>query len=279
MVTTNTITIKETLTDLTAQLSKIEGNVVTKIAAGMTTALNENWDKKLRIDSSVIRELLSSFESRLRECEIIYYTYLRNPDHAILSGSSAGLPLNYHIQLNYGSCVLEKEININDKVFYKEIIDAQFRHFILAMASEYEVIVKLAEILVKKVIIHAPGKRPLSAPLDSYIAILNGLVDLQYRSQDDIYLCIKAHEPFLLLYLPTISRLRNSFIHGFSINLQSDGASYKVNKFEPPFNALSAALEIDYFSTKVMEESRKFFFDMLTAINKAIDHHTVYIPV
>jgi hypothetical protein len=278
MVTIRKILINEALTDLTAEIAKIETSVTKKIAASMTTNLNSDIDSKLKIDINVIKQLLSSFESRLRECEMIYYTYLRDPDHAILSGSSAGLPLDYNIKFNYGSCLLEKDMNINDKTFYREIVDAQFRHFILAMASQYEVIVKLAEILVKKVIIHLPGKRPLSAPLDTYIGYLKGLVDLKYRKQDGIYHCIITHEPFLSKYLPTISRLRNSFIHGFSVNLQSDGTAYRITKFDNPFNASSPDLELNVFSKTIMEESRKFFTEMLAALDNAIKHHLVFIP-
>lgn len=278
MVSSNRIAVDETLTELSEQIAKIDGSIVTKIAANMITQVNEKMDRNLKVDIIVIRRLLSSFESRLRECEIIYYSYLRDADHGILSGSTGGLPLTISIRLKYASSVLEKDISINDKTFYREIVDAQFRHFILAMASQYEVVVKLAEMLVRKVIIHLPNKRPLSVPLDNYIALLNGLVDLKYRTQDEIYICLNRHRTFLSQYLPTISRLRNSFIHGFSVNLQSDGASYKIIKFEEPFKVSSPELELDVFSRSVMEYSRNFFIDILDAIDNAIKDETAFIP-
>lgn len=270
--------INETLTDLTPQAAKLHAAVIKKIARSKITTLNENIDNKLKVDIHVISAVLSSFESRLRECEIIYYTYLRDADHAVLSGSSVGLPLMRNVQLTYGSNVLNKDIEINDRIFYREIIDAQFRHFILAMASEYEVIVKLVEILIRKVIVHSPGKRPLSAPLDHYISCLKSLVDLRYRKQDSIYQCVISHETFLNKYLPTISKLRNSYMHGFSINLASDSVSYKVSTFSDPFTASSHELEIDYFSKTIMEESRHFFIDILNALDISIKYHSKFIP-
>lgn len=280
MVAEKIIPVSETLTDLSAQMGRIEASIATKIASNMTTLVNENIDKKLKIDLALLKHLLSSFESRLRECEMIYFSYLRDADHDVLSGSSKGLPLAISIRLSYASSILEKDLLVNDKTFYKELIDAQFRHFILAMASQYEVIVKLAEILVKKVIIHYPNKPPLSAPLDHYIAYLKGLVNLEYRTQDDIFQCTITHEPFLSKYLLIINRLRNSFMHGFSSNLQSDGASYRVIKAdnENQFSDSSPELELDVFSKTIMESSRNFFTDMLDAIDNAIKDHAVYIP-
>lgn len=247
----------------------------------MTTPVNEVIDKKLKIDIAVVKRLLSSFESRLRECEIIYYSYLRDAEHGILNGNTEGLPLTISTRFTYASSVLEKDISINDKTFYREIIDGQFRHFILAMASQYEVLVKLAEILVKKVIIHYPDRPPLSAPLDHYIAYLNGLINLDYRKQDDIYNCTTKHEPFLTKYLLIINRLRNSFMHGFSSNLQSDGAAYKIIKAdnEKQFSDTAPDLELDVFAKTIMESSRTFFIDMLDAIENAIKDHAVFIPV
>lgn len=278
MVSSKIIPVDETLTDLSAQIAKIDASIVSKIAANMITQVNEKLDQNLKIDIIVLRRLLSSFESRLRECEIIYYSYLRDADHGILSGSTAGLPLTISIRLKYASNVMEKDISINDKTFYREIIDAQFRHFILAMASQYEVVVKLAEMLIRKVIIHLPQKKAPSSTLETYITLLNGLVDLRYRTQDGIFNCLEAHRPFLSKYLDTISQLRNSFIHGFSVNLQSDGASYKIIKFEKPFNESSPELELDVFSRAVMDNSRIFFIDMLDALDNAIKDHTVFIP-
>lgn len=82
----------------------------------------------------MLKNLLLSFESRLRECEIIYYSYLRDADHDILCGRTKGLTLAISIRLNYASSILEKDLIVNDKIFYKELIDAQFRYFILAIA-------------------------------------------------------------------------------------------------------------------------------------------------
>lgn len=264
--------------DLASQIAKIEGSVARKIASNMVSPVNSNIDSRFKIDGNAIKELLSSFASRLRECEIIYFTYLRDAHQSILTGDTSELPLTIIVKLNYGTSVFEKQISVNDRLFYKEIIDNQFRHFILAMSSEYEVMVKLAETVVRKVILHLPEKRPLSAPLDSYIRCLKDLVKLQYRPEDEIYQCINSYESFFDRFLPTMTLLRNSFSHGFAINLQSDGASYRISKYYDPLTSSSPELELNFFATKIMEESRNFFVDMLEVLNEAIKDDSISIP-
>lgn len=278
MVSTKTILVNETLIDLAPQIARIEGSVLRKIAANLATSVNADIDSRLKIDGNAIKQLLSSFESRLRECEIIYFTYLREANQSILTGDTSELPLTIIAKLNYSSGVLEKQISVNDRLFYKEIIDNQFRHFILAMTSEYEVIVKLAETVVRKVILHLPEKRPPSAPMDSYIRCLKDLVKLQYRQEDGIFRCINSYESFFDRFLPTITQLRNSFSHGFSINLQSDGASYKLSNYVNPLTTSSPELDLNFFATTVMEESRKFFVEMLEVLDEAIKEESINIP-
>lgn len=278
MVGTKTILVNETLIDLFPHITSIEESVVRKIAANMATSINSDIDDRLKLDAIAIKELLSSFESRLRECEIIYYTYLRDASQDILKGNTTDLPLKILVKLNYGKGLFEKQININDRIFYKELIDNQFRHFILAICSEYEVMVKLAETVVRKVILHLPEKRPGSAPIESYIRSLKDLVKLQYRPEDEIYQCISNFEPFFNKFLPTLTFLRNSFSHGFSINLINDGNIYRVKNYKGPLTATSPALELNFFATTVMEESRKFFINMLLVLDRAIKDDSVLIP-
>lgn len=108
MVTEKIIQVSELLTDLSSQIGKIESSIAKKIASNMTTLVNEDIDRKLKVDPAMLKHLLLSFESRLRECEIIYYSYLHDADHDILSGSSKGLPLAISIRLSYASSILRK---------------------------------------------------------------------------------------------------------------------------------------------------------------------------
>lgn len=271
--------IKARLTDLSDEKTKLVKAINRKIAASKTTKINENIDSKLKIDIKIVSNLLESFEARLRECEMLYFAYLKDVNHDILCLGHTRLPLLLHIEFSYGTSVLKKEIEINDRELYRDVINEQFRHYILAMSSLYEVIVKLAEILIRKVVLHAPGKRPLSAPLDQYILLLENLVELRYRKRDNYYNCIKSNKLFFDQYLSTISLLRNSFAHGFAVNLESDSANYKVTKFDTKkFTSASPELNLDFFSRAIMENSRAFFKEMLTTLEKSIKQSSIIIP-
>lgn len=270
--------INETLTELTAIRLKLLTIVSRKIAVSRTSNLNAEMDNRLRVDINEITQLFDSFESRLRESESIYYTYLRNADHDTLCSNRAVFPIVLNVQLSYGTSILKTDIVINERFLYKEIIDAQFRHFILLMASQYEVIVRLAEILIRKIVLHTPDQRPSSTTLSNYIILLKSLVGLRYRKHDDLYNCIDSNDPFLSQYLPTVTYLRNIYIHGYSVNLESDGVTYNINKCKPPLSLNSPLLNIVDFSSAVMTGSRSFFLEMLDALEKSIRHPARFIP-
>jgi len=177
------------------------------------------------------------------------------------------------------TAILKEDIEINDKSFYKEIIDLNFQHFILMLASLYENIVRLAEILIKKIIVHLPENKPISSPLHSYIDFLNILLDLGYRKKDHISSCLSTHTSFLTKYLSTINMLRNRFIHGYSINLGNDGYNYKITTFDPlNFTKNSADLNIDEFSKNIIAGTKSFMLDLLTSLYKAIKPSHKNIP-
>lgn len=173
--------IKESLSDLSHYRTSLLFVVGKKLSQHKTSMLNADMDSQLKVDYSSLESLLSSFEARLRECEIIHYSYLRNVDHTLLSGITVSLPLKIQTELTYGTGVLTNDTQINDERFYRDVVDAQFRYFILSLSSLYEVMVKLLETLVKKVVVHTPEKKPLSTPLDVYITTLKNLVNLRYR--------------------------------------------------------------------------------------------------
>ena len=269
------------LTDLAAERNQLLAIVTRKIAASKSTTLNEEFDSNLKITLPAITGLLNAIESKIHHAEILYYSYFENVDHAVLCGSSATLPISMQATFLYGTALIKNEISIDDKAIYKEIIDMEFQNFILTTASLFENIVRLAEILVKKVIVHQLGDRfrPISSTLFHYKNIFDSLLKLGYRRTDIISRCLLTHTPFMTKYLVTINNLRNSFIHGFANNLADDGYNYKVARYETTaFSATTPELNIDEFTKNIITESRQFYKDMLVAISAHIKPSGKSIP-
>lgn len=266
------------LTQLGVLKSELLTIVSKKIAAGKTSLINQDLNDKLKIDKKILSEILDSIETKIRECEMIFHTYLEFPNHDVLSGRLASLPIVLNLEFTYDTNILKKSIEINDKPLYKEIVDMNFRHFILLIASIYENIVFLSELLMKKIILYLPHKRPPSEPLHDFVSFLKALIKLGYRKDDEINKCILIYNSFFEKYLLTINYLRNRFMHGFTDNLASDNSVYKIVSFLPPFTKNSAELEIDFFSDKVLAESKTFVSAIIIALTKSIKHSSKSIP-
>jgi hypothetical protein len=211
---------------------------------------------------------------------VLYFSYFENLDHDVLSGNPTSLPLVRDCTFTDSTAQFHTLIEINDKSLYQEVIDLNFQNFIFVVASLYENIVRLAEIVIKKVIVHLKNRPPLSSTLQDYIAYLNILIDLGYRKNDRLHVCIKVYTPYFDRYLDTISILRNGFIHGYSNNLSSDGFNYKITRYNSAnFSAASAELNLDFFSKKILDETKSFTIELLDALKLSIRHHKKNIPV
>ena len=267
------------LTDFSPQKTALINTVTRKIAANKFTTLNQDFDKDLKVDLQVIKDLIESITVRFRRAEIIYYSYLEPVDHSILVGAGTGLPYKLEIQFHYGTGTDSHIIEINDRTLYKEAIDTSFQHFILLFAALFESMVRLSELLVRKIVVHRPSNKPISSPLLHYIEFLKSLIKLGYRKPDSLYGCVLTHTGILDKLLIPINSLRNSFIHGFQTNLVSDGINYRVNpSVANTFSAGSPDLNIDAFSKLVLDNSKMFMSDMLEALILHIKHHSKSIP-
>jgi hypothetical protein len=248
-----------------------------KIAATKVTALNEVFDNKYKVEKSKIELLLKAIEAKFKKCEILYYSYLRDVDHSIVAGMSSGLPFETEIILTDGTAILNYSFKVNDKDFYKEIIDQNFQVFILTLASLYENLVLLMEIFMKKVMIYV--RRPTSSPLHDYLEYLDRLINLGYRQTDKFSACLNTSSPFFKKYLIQINKLRNSFIHGYSLCLQSDGYTYFVENIDTAsFSVNSPDLQLDKFSTDLIEHTRKFVRSLFETLRDSISHYKKQVP-
>lgn len=267
------------LYDLSTQKMALLNTIAKKIALNKHTTLNQEFDTNLKVDHPTISSLVETIEMRIRKAEIIYYTYLENADHPTLCGQNSNLPIKIDLIFSYGTAILSESVEINDKQLYKEIIDLNFQHFILLIASLYENSVRLTEILVKKVIVHKPGDKPISTPLHNYISFFESLIKLGYRQQDHLSNCFSTHDTFLKKILEPVNKFRNAYIHGFQSHLTSDGFNYKINPhFANTFSPGSPDLNIDRFSEFIISNSIPFFSDLFTSLTNHIRHHSKKIP-
>lgn len=248
-----------------------------KIAATKFTAINAVFDNKYIVALDPVTELLNAIDAKFRKCETIYYLYFENIDHNILAGNTSSLPYEMDCTFTDPASTLRHYYTIDNKAGYKEMIDLNFQGFILTLASIYENLVLLAEIFIKKVMIYI--KKPLSAPLQDYLLYLKRLVDLGYRKNDKLNICMNTFDPFFTKYLDQINKLRNKFIHGFSLNVHSDGYNYFVDKMDKTtFSTTSPDLIIDQFTKHVLDNTRNFIRELLTALKESTRHHRKVIP-
>lgn len=267
------------LTDFSSQKNLLLGIITKKVISRKYSTLNQDFDKDLKIDLPAITNLLDTILIRIRTAEMIYYTYLESADHAMLASGASNVPVQIEVEFTDGTAIYKKTIEINDKAIYKETVDMNFQQFILIMAALFENFVRLSELLIKKIIVHRPESKPISAPLHHYLSYFESLIKLGYRKNDFIYGCILTHLAKLDAILVPINTLRNKFIHGFQSGLISDGFTYNINHdFTPKISKGAPVLNIDRFSDVVLRDCKLFFSDLLTALTSQIKHHSKFIP-
>ncbi|MDB4919370.1 hypothetical protein [Mucilaginibacter sp.] len=273
-------TIKKELTDLQVLKGKLLVAIEKKIIGNQVAQTNWMIDNWLKIEYGSLKDLLNSIENRLRKCEVIYFTYFENINHSVLDGSSADLPVGTNALFYFGTNQLKSVFEVNDAAFYKELIDINFQTYILSLATLFENIVRLVEILIKKIILHIKGKRPTSSPLTSFLDHYDSLISLEYKKEDDLYKCFILYEPFFKKYLITINELRNRYIHGYQTYLGSSDEEYKIiEKFDDKqFSKNSPELNVDEFIKATLNMTKNLVADLLNCLTIIVEDPVATIP-
>lgn len=254
------------LTDISIIKDDLLNEVIGKIAAGDVLSLNSNIDSYLTIDAVEIKALLSTIELKLRSCEEIYYTYLKNVDHAMLCGTAVATSKVIDVEFSYGTKVIKTNVDINEKEGYVDLINIHFQNFVITICTLYENLVRLTEMLIKKIIIHSKGKRPVSAPYPLLLEYWKMLIALSYRGHDNFFTCVNAHDVFLTKYSLLLNSLRNRAVHGYNSSLYPDGGDYKVIC---PLNSCPLSdpeLILDVFSQHVFDNTKNLVIDFINAL-------------
>lgn len=191
-------------------------------------------------------------------------------------------------EFDFGTNVLINRIDINDPFLYKELIDTNFQTLILATASLYEVLVKLCETLLKKIVIYDGVRSPYqSIPMNLFILNWDKLVDLGYRKNDDFYICFSTYRTFIDKYLKQINSLRNRFIHGYSINLEVNTAHNEymvINYDESNFPLVSGGgiipeLVLKNFANAVLANTHSLTIDILDLFVRKLSRGGTKLPM
>lgn len=265
------------LTNFAQQKNDLTNILAAKVAASKVTNINQSIDLRYRADVDHVTGLLNAIESKYKQCEILYYHYFENVDHAILTGSTSNLPFGLKCTFIDGTSTTELQFSVDTRQVYKEIIDFNFQTFILSIASLYENLVLLAEIFMKKVIVYV--RRPLSSPLHDYLDYLELLIKLGYRGNDKLNVCMTSSQLYFQKYLQQINQLRNKFIHGFSNNTDSDGFSYFVKNLDnSSFNSGATELLLDVFTKEILDQTSLFIGNLLVSLKDSVRHHRKSIP-
>ncbi|EHQ26497.1 hypothetical protein [Mucilaginibacter paludis] len=270
------VTKTRTLSDFARQKNDLITLLAAKTAAAKVTAINKNIDNKFSPDAANVNAVLNAIEAKFKKCEAIYYNYFEDADHGVLSGNITTLPVGVDSTLIDGTAVINYYFSVDDRYAYKDMVDGNFQTFILTIASMYENLVTLAEIFLRKVMVYI--KKPLSSPLRDYLDYLKLMISLGYRNNDRLNICMTSADPFFIKYLEQINLLRNKFVHGVSINLESDNYNYYVAAMVNTFTPKSADLLLHVFTKAILDNTGAFIIDLMTALEKSSKHHLKYIP-
>lgn len=285
----------ETLTDYTIQKDAIVSALNIKQVNGLfdqnlDDIFNRGTQSKEKLKVQDVRVIIETIELKLRNAEIIYYTYFASKyeKNILINNTLVGTKL-IETEFSFGTRVLRNTIEIIDPNMYKESIQMNFQMFILTIASLYENLVRLIETLIKKRVVFGDKNPHLSIHLKVLISYWDNLIELNYRENDELYSWLSSHRTYLDKYLSQINSLRNSFIHGYASNLYFDSAlnDYVIKNYDPQSSGgFSQAhgnavpeLILNDFAEHVLTNSRNLIEDVLNIFQRKLSHHRTKVPM
>ncbi|MCR8556975.1 hypothetical protein KXD93_04950 [Mucilaginibacter sp. BJC16-A38] len=262
------------------------GIVEPKIIGRRFSDLNKRFSNDLAVQLDSIEQLLNAIEAKLRGCEVIHYSYFDSLHHGILAGSfnPRDLPLTTDVEFVEGTSRRQVTLTYADPFLYREAVHMQFQQFVLLLSSFFENVVRLSEILLKKVVLHGKKNKPQSIPLPEYLYHLRALTELGYRGHDPLYHCYDRHSLFLDKYLPTLVSLRNSYIHGYETKLSvartapGGPEKYLLTECDRPLLPGSPELELGSFTAELLNGTTAFLNDLLAALKDAVADPGATLP-
>jgi len=280
--------VNETIVDISSNKNALLVEVDKKISASLLSLLNDGFHNEklypISINRNEIGYLLDGIDARLRHAHELKLQYFDTLNHDFISGISPVTSFGARCTFTFPGTVINREFSISDRIGYFDVVHAAFQDFILTMSSLLENLVRITEMLVRKVIINSP-KRP-SPPgnetLQLYLEFLDMLVKLQYRPKDDLHGCFASFDVFFKSYLVPLYKLRGSFIHGYHQNLVIDSSTgvCLVRSIDNTFGTLSKTdLMLDQFSERVFENLENLTVKLLDCLTRKISEPAAKIPI
>lgn len=267
------------LSDFTTEKIALISIINSKRASGLLIPdLNHHFNDKAIYGFEEIEKIMDAIGTKLRKCEMIYHTYFdstfdRNP---LVNNSLIGKKI-IEVEFFFDTKITKNRIEIEGIEMYFEHISNAFQDFILLIASLLENLVRLIEILVKKIIVYGDLNPHVSTHFKVLLSYWDNLVKLQYRKKNDpLYRWLSSNKPFFQKYLSQINSLRNRFIHGYGTNLYIDFNNLNVTNLDnkafrtvtPP--VLIPDLTVESFTKDVLVNIQNSLKTFLTsAINQA----------
>lgn len=300
--------IKKQLSDFSSQKNHIISCLQKKQDKGLFKQnlhdiFNTGRNKeKLRIKD--VKGIIEAVENKLRKAEIIYYSFFGSDyDKSIIVNDTLLGSKIIETEFFHSTKTVKNRIEIVDPKMYKEIIDTNFQVFILTIASLQENIVRLIEILTKKKVVFGDSNPHLSTHLKILISYWDRLVDLGYRNEDDFFEWLNSHRDYINKYLGTINMLRNSFIHGYNLNLIKLDNRYVISKSdkkhdglnsdfyssteiikddklsELDVNNLLSELEVNNFVNNILTGTKLLTESLISLLVQKLSHHWTKVPI
>ncbi|MCG2793424.1 MAG: hypothetical protein L6262_07770 [Weeksellaceae bacterium] len=255
------------LVDFSEKNSELLQEVLQHQNNSTITRINAEFSNDYKIITfPEVEDLLSAINQRIRKLQIIHYNYFADLNEEALAGNAARLPFEANYQFHYNTNGFSSSISFNTAVFYKEVIDNQFQTYVLTAAAIFENIVRLIEKLTKKVVLHHTNRKPPSVPLGMYLNYLDSLLRLNYRNVNPFVQCLLNHDSFLRTYVETVNFLRNSYIHGYKINVGLNSGRYLISKLEGPLTNTSPQAEAKIFTEDFTDSMIRFFSELLETL-------------
>jgi hypothetical protein len=280
--------VTQELSDFTIERDEIVRLINLKMTAGLVVQdLNHHFnDKQSKYDFIYIGEIIDGIEIKLRKAEIIYHTYFNSTfNSTALVSNSLLATMTIETEFYYDVNVKKEVIEIRTIDMYRELIDISFQDFILLIASIFENLVRLIEILVRKIIVFGERNPHLSTPFKVLVDYWENLVKLKYRKDSDpMYKWLKNHKTFLVKYLGQLNTLRNRYIHGYGTHLHSNYGNYLIRNFdqanfvEPVPSALIPELVVSDFTKEVLLNTQNILKSFLKVVQKRASSPKQLIP-
>jgi hypothetical protein len=269
--------IERELVDLHESTNLLISLVQAKIASDSYNKKNDVFGRKYAIEMPTLVRLLNGIEARLRTIQIIKAMYFESIEHDILCRNNTDSEVIINGEFSYSTILIKQSFSINDANAYAEQVEAQLHNFVLCVSNILENLVRLKELLFRKIIVHGKRNAPISAPLSMYLEYLKILINLGYRNADQLSNVFIPHQDFIDRFLILLTDMRNKITHScptflvpisgeFTIDIGRMEASKHL--FSPSDQRLVVDIFVDHIYTEVSTISQNVLGVMIDTMTE-----------